>query len=336
MWIMGAFASMALLLSAIGIYGVMSYLVSRRTRELGIRMALGANRREIVRLIVGGGARLIAVGIVLGAVASMALQKVMGALIYNASILDGATAVAIVSLAASGLLRVTAALRAARVDPLVALRADEPGPEFWRQDPDRGSRCHPISMMPFVGPRISAPIPDGAPAAVSPSPLASTSRGTRSGGATRAIGLPSITHARHCQRRDGHRHRARCRGHHTIRVGAGGIMLPNHAPLVVAEQFGTLESLYPGRIDLGLGRAPGSDQATARALRRTLHSDPDAFPQDVLELMAYFHPEEGQIVRAVPGAGLDVPIWFWVRALRCAGGGDDGLPFAFASNSPPR
>ena len=81
-------------------------------------------------------------------------------------------------------------------------------------------------------------------------------------------------------------------------------MLPNHAPLVVAEQFGTLESLFPGRIDLGLGRAPGTDPATAHALRRTLHSDPDAFPQDVLELMAYFAPAEGQTVRAVPGAGL--------------------------------
>src|ERR1700716_1389200 len=77
----------------------------------------------------------------------------------------------------------------------------------------------------------------------------------------------------------------------TIRVGAGGIMLPNHAPLVIAEQFGTLESMYPGRIDLGLGRAPGSDQNTARALRRNLASDPDAFPQDVLELMEYFAPE---------------------------------------------
>ena len=116
---------MALLLSAIGIYGVMSYLVSQRTRELGIRMALGANRREIVRLIVGGGARLIAAGIVLGAVASIALQRVMGSLIYRASILDGATAVAIASLAAAGLLACyLPALRAARVDPLVALRTD--------------------------------------------------------------------------------------------------------------------------------------------------------------------------------------------------------------------
>src|SRR5687767_6899431 len=83
-------------------------------------------------------------------------------------------------------------------------------------------------------------------------------------------------------------------GTSTIRVGAGGIMLPNHAPLVIAEQFGTLESLFPGRIDLGLGRAPGSDQLTARALRRTLASNPDEFPQDVLELMAYFSPQEGQ------------------------------------------
>ena len=124
-WIMGAFAGMALLLSAIGIYGVMSYLVFQRTRELGIRMALGANRREIVRLIVGGGARLIAAGIVLGAVASIALERAMGTLIYHASILDGATAVAIASLAAAGLLACyLPALRAARVDPLVALRTD--------------------------------------------------------------------------------------------------------------------------------------------------------------------------------------------------------------------
>src|SRR5512141_3123581 len=83
----------------------------------------------------------------------------------------------------------------------------------------------------------------------------------------------------------------------TIRIGAGGIMLPNHAPLVVAEQFGTLESLFPGRIDLGLGRAPGTDHATAIALRRTLNSNPDAFPQDILELMGYFVPDEGQKVR---------------------------------------
>jgi luciferase family oxidoreductase group 1 len=119
----------------------------------------------------------------------------------------------------------------------------------------------------------------------------------------------------------------------TIRVGAGGIMLPNHAPLVIAEQFGTLESLFPGRIDLGLGRAPGSDPTTARALRRTLHSDPDDFPHDVLELMSYFHPENRQMVRAVPGSGLDIPIWILgssqfgaqVAAMM-------GLPFAFASH----
>ena len=119
----------------------------------------------------------------------------------------------------------------------------------------------------------------------------------------------------------------------TIRVGAGGIMLPNHAPLVVAEQFGTLESLFPGRIDLGLGRAPGSDPAAARALRRTLHSDPDAFPHDVLELMAYFHPEDGQIVRAVPGAGLEIPIWILGSSLFGAQvAAMMGLPFAFASH----
>src|ERR1700739_5021535 len=91
-------------------------------------------------------------------------------------------------------------------------------------------------------------------------------------------------------------------GTSTIRVGAGGVMLPNHAPLVIAEQFGTLEALYPGRIDLGLGRAPGTDQVTAHALRRTLAGDVDRFSQDVLEIMAYFAPAEpGQRVRAVPG-----------------------------------
>ena len=97
----------------------------------------------------------------------------------------------------------------------------------------------------------------------------------------------------------------------TIRVGAGGIMLPNHAPLIIAEQFGTLATLYPGRIDLGLGRAPGSDQLTARALRRNLSGDVDAFPEDVLELMSYFEASsaEQQPVRAVPAAGLDVPMW---------------------------
>jgi luciferase family oxidoreductase group 1 len=119
----------------------------------------------------------------------------------------------------------------------------------------------------------------------------------------------------------------------SIRVGAGGIMLPNHAPLMVAEQFGTLESLFPGRIDLGLGRAPGTDQATARALRRTLASDPDAFPQDVLELLSYFHPQDGQSVRAVPGMGLDVPIWILGSSLFGAQvAAMMGLPFAFASH----
>jgi luciferase family oxidoreductase group 1 len=118
-----------------------------------------------------------------------------------------------------------------------------------------------------------------------------------------------------------------------IRVGAGGIMLPNHAPLIVAEQFGTLESLFPGRIDLGLGRAPGSDQTTARALRRTLASDPEAFPQDVLELLSYFHPTEGQPVRAVPGAGLTVPIYILGSSLFGAQvAAAFGMPFAFASH----
>src|SRR6266481_6148663 len=99
-------------------------------------------------------------------------------------------------------------------------------------------------------------------------------------------------------------------GTSTIRVGAGGIMLPNHAPLVIAEQFGTLASLYPGRIDLGIGRAPGTDRMTASALRRNLTGDGDDFPRDVLELQHYFRPPHlGQQVQAVPGAGLYVPIW---------------------------
>lgn len=122
-------------------------------------------------------------------------------------------------------------------------------------------------------------------------------------------------------------------GTRTIRVGAGGIMLPNHAPLLVAEQFGTLESLFPGRIDLGLGRAPGTDHATAVALRRTLASHPDAFPQDVLELLAYFTPEDGQRIRAVPGSGLRVPIVILGSSLFGAQvAAALGLPFAFASH----
>ena len=126
-------------------------------------------------------------------------------------------------------------------------------------------------------------------------------------------------------------------GTSTIRVGAGGIMLPNHSPLVVAEQFGTLESLFPGRIDLGLGRAPGSDQVTARALRRNLASDPDQFPQDVLELMGYFAPPgPEQRVLAVPGVGLKVPIWILGSSLFGAQvAAALGLPFAFASHFAP-
>ena len=126
-------------------------------------------------------------------------------------------------------------------------------------------------------------------------------------------------------------------GTSTIRVGAGGIMLPNHAPLQVVEQFGTLESLFPGRIDLGLGRAPGTDPAAARALRRTLNSNPDEFPRDVLEVMAFFRdPQPTQSVRAVPGAGLKVPIWilgsstFGAQVAAAL-----GLPFAFASHFAP-
>lgn len=122
-----------------------------------------------------------------------------------------------------------------------------------------------------------------------------------------------------------------------IRVGSGGIMLPNHAPLVIAEQFGTLESLYPGRIDLGLGRAPGTDQRTAFALRRDLASSADRFPQDVVELQAYFRaPEPSQAIRAVPGAGLEVPIWLLGSSLFSAQlAAHLGLPFAFASHFAP-
>ncbi len=125
-------------------------------------------------------------------------------------------------------------------------------------------------------------------------------------------------------------------GTSTIRVGAGGIMLPNHSPLVIAEQFGTLESLYPGRIDLGLGRAPGSDQLTARALRRNLASDADQFPQDVVELMNYFSATQRHAVRAVPGAGLNIPIWILGSSLFGAQlAAALGLPYAFASHFAP-
>ena len=126
-------------------------------------------------------------------------------------------------------------------------------------------------------------------------------------------------------------------GTRKIRVGAGGVMLPNHAPLMVAEQFGTLESLYPGRIDLALGRAPGTDQATARALRRFLGSSGNTFPDDVIELMAYFRAAEPrQRVQAVPGAGLDVPLYLLGSSdfsARLAA--ELGLPFAFASHFAP-
>ena len=126
-------------------------------------------------------------------------------------------------------------------------------------------------------------------------------------------------------------------GTSTIRVGAGGIMLPNHAPLVIAEQFGTLEALFPGRIDLGLGRAPGTDQMTAYALRRHLNASVDDFPRDVLELLALLDtPEPGQKVRAVPGAGSNVPVWILGSSLFGARlAAELGLPYAFASHFAP-
>jgi luciferase family oxidoreductase group 1 len=126
-------------------------------------------------------------------------------------------------------------------------------------------------------------------------------------------------------------------GTSSIRVGSGGIMLPNHSPLQIAEQFGTLEALFPGRIDLGLGRAPGGDHAVAHALRRTLVGGPDRFPQDVVELQHYFEPPgPGQRVQAVPGAGLKVPLWMLGSSLFGAQlAAALGLPYAFASHFAP-
>ena len=126
-------------------------------------------------------------------------------------------------------------------------------------------------------------------------------------------------------------------GTKNIRVGSGGIMLPNHSPLVIAEQFGTLASLYPDRIDLGLGRAPGTDMMTARALRRNMEESAEQFPQDVQELQYLFAPEQtGQTIRAVPGAGLEVPIWLLGSSLFSAQlAAMLGLPFAFASHFAP-
>jgi luciferase family oxidoreductase group 1 len=122
----------------------------------------------------------------------------------------------------------------------------------------------------------------------------------------------------------------------TIRIGAGGVMLPNHAPLIIAEQFGTLESLFPGRVDLGLGRAPGTDQAAAYAMRRNLASDANQFPNDVVELQGYFRGENGR-VRAIPGEGLDIPIWILGSSLFGAQlAAMLGLPYAFASHFAPQ
>ncbi|WP_222537585.1 LLM class flavin-dependent oxidoreductase [Pedobacter polysacchareus] len=126
-------------------------------------------------------------------------------------------------------------------------------------------------------------------------------------------------------------------GTKTIRVGSGGIMLPNHSPLVIAEQFGTLESLYPGRIDLGLGRAPGTDQVTAMAIRGERMNAANSFPQDVLKLQAYFSAENSNSsVRAIPGEGLDIPIWILGSSTDSARlAAALGLPYAFASHFAP-
>lgn len=123
----------------------------------------------------------------------------------------------------------------------------------------------------------------------------------------------------------------------TIRIGAGGIMLPNHAPLVIAEQFGTLDAMFPGRIDLGLGRAPGSDQRVARALRRNLQTDPDAFPRDVMELARLFAGDPALGIVAVPGAGAEVELWILGSSLFGASlAAALGLPYAFASHFAPQ
>ena len=126
-------------------------------------------------------------------------------------------------------------------------------------------------------------------------------------------------------------------GTSSIKLGSGGVMLPNHAPLVIAEQFGTLESIYPGRIELGIGRAPGTDQMTARALRRDLLGSDDRFPQDVRELQHYFGPiQEGQSVKAIPGANTNIPLWILGSSLYGAQlAAHFGLPYAFASHFAP-
>ncbi len=126
-------------------------------------------------------------------------------------------------------------------------------------------------------------------------------------------------------------------GTSTLRVGAGGIMLPNHAPLIIAEQFGTLEALHPGRIDLGVGRAPGTDPATSRALRRNSDAQVEQFPQDVAELISYFKADTpGQQVHAIPGEGQNVPVWILGSSLFGAQlAAHMGLPYAFASHFAP-
>src|SRR5690625_4675370 len=123
----------------------------------------------------------------------------------------------------------------------------------------------------------------------------------------------------------------------SIRIGSGGVMLPNHAPLIIAEQFGTLETLYPGRIDLGIGRAPGTDQATAYAIRRTLHSDTESFPQLLEELCLYFSKNETALVCAIPGEGLQIPVWLLGSSDYSARlAARLGLPFSFASHFAPQ
>ena len=194
-------------------------------------------------------------------------------------------------------------------------------------------------MVPFS-------VLDLAPIVEGSTPAAVVQEHARSRAARRALGLSPLLarrasqHARHRQRRDRGADRPTSRGGTTtIRVGAGGIMLPNHAPLVIAEQFGTLESLFPGRIDLGLGRAPGTDPLTTGALRRTIAANADDFPRDVARAArrTFAIRRAGQLIRAVPGAGLKVPIWILGSSLYGAQlAAALGLPYAFASHFAPQ
>ena len=204
-------------------------------------------------------------------------------------------------------------------------------------DPSHSEACHDFACMTAYSILDLSPIPEGGDAALALRNSADLARHAERWGYRRYWvaehhNMPGIASAA----------TAVVIGHianatSTIRVGAGGIMLPNHAPLVIAEQFGTLATLFPGRIDLGIGRAPGTDQQTSRALRRNLDGDVDAFPPDVVELQRYFADDQpGRRVRAVPGTGLKVPLWILGSSLYGAQlAAALGLPYAFASHFAP-